>query len=1026
MERGRRIVAAAAAWLAVSHAAPGAEPIAAQRTGGELVLYDAATQGNEAISNGTWPGGDMRPVSRIMRKAGRTYAEFSYTGARGKARTVFGYKPLPEPEETMRYAGITLAIDYDRDDYAKLDVTAHFSDNSQVGTRLTLEPGAKAYAFTHGFRHAKWAIAWEKLDWVRFMVDAAGPQGNPVRWRLEKMVMITKENTRSPQRLEIGRVANARELLGDKPAGPGEIEVLAVMRADNRDRDRTADFMVDCALRSFPPGAYRAQWQVDGSEVAPQEAALRLGGEQDITKTFKVRSARNANGTYTFRLTLLNARNEAQACAAEFANSLLVPDLFGKRLLSPRPKQIEWGQGEFGARRHSTLFLPQNATARTLKTGEIFSRKYGEHTGIRLATQPFTHTPPPRGIVLRVDGSALFKGKLTRLNRDGYCLQVDPDRVLVTGGDERGLYYGMVTFFQLMKNDFEIREHMPVPCVEILDWPDLPNRVMMAGHGGAWHYSSYKERRDIDYLIDWVDRFVAQNKANIFYVDLATAVISERRPEFGGKSKLYTLDQLRKLGQFCRDNFVDVCPAWQVGGHANWWLLGLHPELREQGYSNQSDVTHPEHNKIVFDVMLDTIEALGCRYATPKGDEWWHTPKKGEKPQDVIRGMGRAERYLDFQVKCRNFLKSKGVRMLLFSDMISPYHNGQRTGAYKLVDRLPKDVVICDWGGGETAAWFRKHGFEVWRTPNGGGGLDEELARAVNGFGNIIYGTGGDGVGLRDDYNTMQSTYSLCRAADIGWNAYDYPGDEPGREVSIRNLFALRPVGLAGARCTPLDLTGSFTHSFNAYLKQVKPEKYGNGVVPVQLGSRVQEIAHVPMRLGAKGPPDQADRPDSTKRPDRADAGAGNCIILREKSEDVAIPVNARYASLVFLHTAFVHNFKDPRGQPGMNRQWPYGWPCGRYVVRYEDGEQATLPVRLTRDIRRFDTSSRNRATNNNRYVFVLQDCGYDPVHVFQWEWVNPHPHKAIRELVVQHEKQLDVSMILFAITGRDVWKEAR
>jgi len=995
-----------AAFPAAASAGPAS--VSVVRQDGELVLYDAATHGLDVLSNGNTSKRDFRPVPKIVNKAGQTYVEFSYSGKGGRARSLIRYERLPAPPAGKRYGGVKLTIDYDGTDYAKVDAMAHFHDSSYVGQRpLTLGPGENEYRFSGGFRRAKWPIAWDKLDWLQLSVRSLSSEGNPIKWRLRRMVMLEKDSKRKFRDLRITRAGGPRPLAGKALLVKGDVKVVAVRRAGNRDKEGTGCFQVDCVLRGFRPGTYRARCRLGQGETEPQqEETVAVAAGPETKKTFTLPSAPNKNGLYTFQLVLMNERNEARSWTVEFLNSLQTPDLFGKRLLSPRPKQIAWGQGAFAARRHAELFLARDATARTVKTAEIFRKKYHAHTGVSLATKRFDALGSRRGIMLRIAPSAAFKGAASRLKRDGYCLNVGPERVVITGADERGLYYGMRTFFQLMKNDFKIQAHMPVPCVEILDWPDLPNRVVMAGHGAAWHYWTYGERRGIEYLIDWADRFVAQNKATMLWIDLSRAVIYERRPKVNGKRKLYTLDQIREFGGYCKDNFIDVCPAWQVGGHANWWLLGPHPNLRERGYNNQSDVTHPEHNKVVFDCMLDVIEALGCKYASPKGDEWWGGGrKKGEKQEEVVRGLTKAERYLDFHLKCHAFLKSKGVRMLMFDDEVSPYHNGQKDGIYKLIDRFPKDIIFCNWGYQESMKWYKERGFEVWRTPNGSGGLPSECVQYVNGVGCIIYGLGTDGGGRHDHYNSMKSTYSSCRAADLGWNAYDYPGDEPGRAVSMRNLFALKPNGQAGPRSTPLDLTGSFTHSFNQYLQEVKPEKYDDAPVPVRLKSGVRNIAHVPMRL--------------------AGTAGKDCIILREKDEGVAIPVSGRYASLVFLHTSFINDFKDKRSKPGMGRKWPYGYPVGRYVVHYADGATATLPVRLSADIRRFDTSSKNRATNNNRYVYVVEDCDYDPVHLYQWEWVNPHPHKPIEKVVVEHENKLDVSMIVFSITGRELWEGA-
>ena len=78
--------------------------------------------------------------------------------------------------------------------------------------------------------------------------------------------------------------------------------------------------------------------------------------------------------------------------------------------------------------------------------------------------------------------------------------------------------------------------------------------------------------------------------------------------------------------------------------------------------------------------------------------------------------------------------------------------------------------------------------------------------------------------------------------------------------------------------------------------------------------------------------------------------------------------------------------------------------------------------MRRSMNIRRFDTSSNNRATNENRHVLALKDANQENVHLFQWEWANPRPGKKIARLVMKHDNELDVSLILLAVSGRSVW----
>ena len=142
-----------------------------------------------------------------------------------------------------------------------------------------------------------------------------------------------------------------------------------------------------------------------------------------------------------------------------------------------------------------------------------------------------------------------------------------------------------------------------------------------------------------------------------------------------------------------------------------------------------------------------------------------------------------------------------------------------------------------------------------------------------------------------------------------------------------------------------------------------------------------------------------------------------NCIVIKKGDPKVSVPIDGRFSSLVFLHTAHLHSRDGIK--PTTYREWPYGFPCGDYVVRYEDGSQSVLPLRFEYNIRRFDVPSINRATNDNRYVHTLKGADGADVHLFQWEWVNPWPDKRIVGVDVRHDNELDVSLVLLAISGR-------
>ena len=678
---------------------------------------------------------------------------------------------------------------------------------------------------------------------------------------------------------------------------------------------------------------------------------------------------------------------------------------FGDRVFCPKPKQITWKGGEFSTRVQTHIYLPPNASARTKRTAEMFRTKYFQHTGRRLATKVFGEESPDAGFILRIADSVISDGSKTHLKSEGYCLVVEPRRVVITGADEPGLYYGGVAFFQLMKNSMRIEDSMPVPCVEILDWPDMPNRLCRLEHPHNFKNRTLKENRGIDFLIEWTDRFVAGNKLNVFFLDLSAVTFYQRRPEFDGTEKLYTLTDLRRFGQFCRDHFIDLCPAWQIGGHANWWLtIGYHPELKEKGWRSQGDVTHPQHDKIVHDCMLDVIEALQPKYASPKSDEWWHTRDQDQPLAELLHGKTRAEAFLDYHVKLNGWLKARGVTMMMYHDMITPYHNGKRFDLYKIVDKMPKDVVILHWSSPEDIPkWFARKGFTTWMNPTGMRLIPEGLEPYIDGYGKGMYSFG-DSKKMPSEIRGTSNMYTLYQAADHAWNlSRDQRVGwedlvESGRLVAVRNLFAVRPNPRAGNTIRPLDIQAQMNQSFNGFIKQAKPKVYAKHDRPVAMRSGMREIGSVPTQLGP--------------------VDGNNCIVIKKGDPRVSVPITGRFSSLIFLQTAHLHSRDGIKATT--YREWPYGFPCGDYAVHYEDGSESVLPLRFEYNIRRFDVPSINRATNDNRYIHTLKGADGTDVHLFQWEWVNPWPNKRIVRVDVRHDNELDVSLVLLAISGRN------
>jgi hypothetical protein len=783
-----------------------------------------------------------------------------------------------------------------------------------------------------------------------------------------------------------------------KPFGLGKIEIVRAELSKGKSSTK-ANFIFSCQLDNFRAGQYTLRRYIS----TPDNSFIQLPKQAiDITASSNKKSINfpgqlSISGLYTFYIGLVNKAGDMRLAAVNIENSAPIIDKFGQRLFCPTPKKIKWGTGEFLAGKHNTISISQTASARTLLTAKLFKKALLDFTGkeyriIRNGTK--------QGIILNLDKTIIPDSIKTRSRKDGYRLQVTPQVVTITGAGESGLYYGYKTFIQLLKQPMKRTVDSPVPAVDIVDYPDLPIRFVNLIHPWQFYQSAFKERHSIDYLINWVDRYIGSSKLNVLMVNIDSVVKYRRRPEFNADNCLYSLDDLAKLVKFCQDNFIEFIPRWQLGGHADWWLTIAHPELREKGYATQADVTKPNHNKIVFDCLLDVIEATKCKYINVGGDEWWHRLQNGEKPEKYLsNGKTRAEAFLEFFRTLSQFGKDHNVKLMMHEDMLNPFHNGTRYGLYKIIDRFPKDIILLPWNSEDNSInYFAQKGFKQWINPTGVLFPNKTIS-FIDGYGLTLYSffNATTGRGPRDVPNYISYIF---RSAEFAWNAksdnresIEYKIND-GSMPALFNLYADPKNPYASTKINPIKLKSVYNCNFN---ELCRAELKGISVVNMPNGRKL--VGNIPMQLQVEN----------------------DNVVLISHNANFIVPVNGKYSSLIFLHSVLTNQkYIDENYRKLFWREWIYGRPVGDYYVIYSDGTKVKLPLRMDDNIGETIINPIFRLCGNCRYIMPIKLSNRNDLFLYQWEWVNPYPKKEIKSVQLT-QTVIDFNLLLFAVSGREV-----
>lgn len=173
-----------------------------------------------------------------------------------------------------------------------------------------------------------------------------------------------------------------------------------------------------------------------------------------------------------------------------------------------------------------------------------------------------------------------------------YSLKVTKKGIEIIGFDERGAFYGLQTLRQLMDSPAMSKGLMP--CLEINDYPSLPNRGVVEGfYGEPW---SHKVRLS---LIDFYGKF----KMNTYIYgpkdDPYHSSPNWRKP-YPQKEE----QNIRELVEACNRNRVDFVWAIHPGKDIKWNEEDYHNLLHKLNLMYELGVRH-------FAVFFDDISGEG-------------------------------------------------------------------------------------------------------------------------------------------------------------------------------------------------------------------------------------------------------------------------------------------------------------------------------------------------------------------------------------------------------------------------------
>jgi hexosaminidase len=394
----------------------------------------------------------------------------------------------------------------------------------------------------------------------------------------------------------------------------------------------------------------------------------------------------------------------------------------------PQPSQLTVGEGQFCFNAQTTL-AAEGAAA---PIAAFLRADLARAAGLELPSGPAGAS----AVEFRLDET------LSRLGKEGYRLEVTPQRVLASAPQAAGLFYALQSLRQLLPAAIfspkpAVSEAWCVPCVEIEDSPRFGWRSAMLDVGR--HFAPKV------FVLKFID-LLALHKLNTFHWHLTddqgwrieikkyprlTEVGAWRKETIAGHfdgeqteypmdgkphGGFYTQDDIREVVAYAKERFINVVPEIEMPGHSQA-AVAAYPELGNTGRPLEVSSVWGIHEHIYnagestirfMTGVLDEVLALfPSQFIHVGGDE---APKKewreSAAAQARIRELGlkdEDELQSYFIRRMDQYLAGRGRRLIGWDEILE--------------GGLAENAAVMSWRGEEGGITAANAGHDVVMAP---------------------------------------------------------------------------------------------------------------------------------------------------------------------------------------------------------------------------------------------------------------------------------------------------------------------
>lgn len=437
--------------------------------------------------------------------------------------------------------------------------------------------------------------------------------------------------------------------------------------------------------------------------------------------------------------------------------------------LIPRPKEYKETLEQFIINKKTKIVLSNDCNSNELETALMLKEAIKDQSGISLSiTKSFKEGYSENEIRIIIDNL---------LEKEEYKLNIKDKYIEIIGGESSGVYYGIQTLIQILKQD-----GIRLRGINIEDSPYFKNRGYFADitRGKVPSLESLKK------LVDKLS-FYKINQMQLYIEH--TFAFKDMSEVWRDKDPI-TAEEILILDEYCKKRHIELVPSLATFGHLYEILRTKSYEdlcelenSRESEYSyidrmahHTLDVSNNKSLELVYNMLNEFIPLFSSNKFNICCDETFDLGKG--KSKDIAEKIGSGKLYVDFLNKVISFVKNHNKTVLFWGDVILNHK--------ELLKDIPEDTICLNWDywckateNNTRTIWESNR--KQWVCP-GTGGWSHLMNLIENSFENInrmvSYGVKYEAEGILNtdwgDYGHINllsnSVPSIIYGASLSWN----------------------------------------------------------------------------------------------------------------------------------------------------------------------------------------------------------------------------------------------------------------